>query len=183
MAYRSMCSCAYMLLFLVLAVFSDRFQILRSYTILLKPPVLMRSCWTYSSSRGWNWNDDSSASVHWRISRIVVIQKSICRNMPVVWYWKNSHFVVRAKNVSVNIRPQFVDFYFLIRCFPCTQCGWVGITIMYLSVASGYFSWKNFRRPENTLGPPDSVLTTSNPFSSFVKWTFRFYSEWWCCTT
>ena len=37
--------------FLVLAVNSDRFQILRSYTLLLKPPVLMCSClrkWEYS---------------------------------------------------------------------------------------------------------------------------------------
>ena len=31
----------YVLLFLVLAVNSDRFQILRSYTLLLKPPILM----------------------------------------------------------------------------------------------------------------------------------------------
>ena len=33
----------YMLLFLVLAVNSDQFQILRSYTLLLKPPILKRS--------------------------------------------------------------------------------------------------------------------------------------------
>ena len=35
----------YMLLvFLVLAVNFDRFQILQSYMLLLKPPVLMHSC-------------------------------------------------------------------------------------------------------------------------------------------
>ena len=34
----------YVLLFLVVAVNSDRFQIVWSYTLLLKPPVLMRSC-------------------------------------------------------------------------------------------------------------------------------------------
>ena len=33
----------YMILFLVLAVNSDRFKILQSYTLLLKPPVSMRS--------------------------------------------------------------------------------------------------------------------------------------------
>ena len=38
------CSCAYMLLFLVLAVNSNQIQILRSYTLLLKPPILMHSC-------------------------------------------------------------------------------------------------------------------------------------------
>ena len=36
-------SCVYVLLFLVLAVNSDRFGILRNYTLFLYPPVLMRS--------------------------------------------------------------------------------------------------------------------------------------------
>ena len=36
-----------MLLFLVLVVNSDRFQILWSYMLLLKPPVLMHSCTCY----------------------------------------------------------------------------------------------------------------------------------------
>ena len=37
-----------------------------------------------------------------------------------------------------TVRPQFVDFKFLISYSSCTQCGWVGvwcITIMYLSIA------------------------------------------------
>ena len=34
----------YILLILVLAVNSDRFQMLQSYTLLLKPPILMHSC-------------------------------------------------------------------------------------------------------------------------------------------
>ena len=40
----SMHSCAVLLLFLVRFDLSDRFQILRSYTVLLQPPVLMHSC-------------------------------------------------------------------------------------------------------------------------------------------
>ena len=37
------------------------------------------------------------------------------------------------KNLFNNLRPQFVDFQFLIRCFTCTQCGRAGITVMHLS--------------------------------------------------
>ena len=37
------------------------------------------------------------------------------------------------KNLFNNLRPQFVDFQFLIRCFTCTQHGRAGITIMHLS--------------------------------------------------
>ena len=40
----------YVLLFIVLVINSDRFQILRSYMLLLKPPILMRSvCYMF-----WN---------------------------------------------------------------------------------------------------------------------------------
>ena len=45
MAYVYMQLCSYVLLFLVLVVNSDQFQILQSYTLLLKPPVLMYSYW------------------------------------------------------------------------------------------------------------------------------------------
>ena len=41
----------YMLLFLVLAVNSDQFQILQSYTLLLKPPVLMIMLLAYAKER------------------------------------------------------------------------------------------------------------------------------------
>ena len=41
------------------------------------------------------------------------------------------------------VRPQFVDFQFLIRCFTCLQCRRAGITVMYLPVAGRYFSSKN----------------------------------------
>ena len=43
-------STQYVLLFLVLAVHSDHFQILQSYTLLLKPPVLIHSWTTHSPS-------------------------------------------------------------------------------------------------------------------------------------
>ena len=42
---------------------------------------------------------------------------------------------------SSNLRSQFVDFQVLIRCFSCTQCGQVGITITLLY--AGYYDKVN----------------------------------------
>ena len=44
----------YVLLFLVLVVNSDQFQSLQSYMLLLKPPVLVRSCCSCIVHKGGN---------------------------------------------------------------------------------------------------------------------------------
>ena len=48
----------------------------------------------------------------------------------------------------MKVTLAMVAIQFLIRCFPCTQHKLVGITIMYLYMASRYFSRKELAKEE-----------------------------------
>ena len=55
-----LCLCAaaqYMLLFLVLAINFTRFQLLRCYTLLLKPPALGRDIWPHNEDVDWSYSN------------------------------------------------------------------------------------------------------------------------------
>ena len=59
----------------------------------------------------------------------VTMYSQQCRITEKIDHVKYPFSTILPSCISYIVRPQFIDFYFLIRCFPCTQCGRAGITI------------------------------------------------------
>ena len=65
--------------------------------------------------------------IHVRTSQPLLLSCLQCILQAVVFSkpWSTQKLFLTPKNWYV--RPRFVDFQFLIRCFACAQCGWAGI--------------------------------------------------------